>query len=76
MSCIFISLCKTGHLIQYELKMKSSLFKIELKSVYLTWKISILHEVYGSLLKSTLCINMVCIQTNILKVYKYVIYFL
>ena len=71
----FTNVCKTWDLtlLSTENEVK---YKIELKSVYLTWKISNITQVYVSLLKSTVCINMLFLRTNILKVYKYVIYFL
>ena len=70
----FISVCKTGHLtaLWTENKVK---YMIEINLCTWHGKFQILHDVHGSLLKSTLCINMVCIRTNILKLYKYVIYF-
>ena len=62
----FISVCKTGHLTPI---WTENVFKYKIEIILCTWhgKFQILHKVYGSLLKSTLCINMAHILINIRK---------
>ena len=62
----FTNVCKTWDLTLQSTENEVK-YKIELKSVYLTWKISNITQVYVSLLKSTVCINMLFLRKNILK---------